>query len=450
MKIASLWLLVVVLGCGWAAAAETRETPQGKDIAPAAGRFVDQMANGEFSAAVKDFDATMKGLVSPEKLKQIWEPLVAQVGPLKARLSTRTERVGQYDCVFVTCQFEKTKLDVKVVFNRSQQISGLFFVPTKSAAKYRPPSYVNPSAFVEREVQIGKGEWALPGTLTMPLGDGPFPAVVLVHGSGPNDRDETIGPNKPFRDLAWGLASRGIAVLRYEKRTKQHGAKLATFKGDFTVKQETIDDAVAAATLLRHTEKIASDKVFVLGHSLGGMLVPRIAAQDPAIAGFIIAAGTVRPLEEVILAQLKYIFSLQGDISAHDKETLRKVESELARVKALERSPNAASTELLLGATASYWLDLNRHPTAKTARGLKQPVLVIQGGRDYQATVEDFQGWRDALSAHKNAEFKLYPELNHLFIEGKGKSTPGEYENAGHVAETVIKDVAAWIKQQKL
>ena len=450
MKIASLWLLVVVLGCGWAAAAETRETPQGKDIAPAAGRFVDQMANGEFSAAVKDFDATMKGLVSPEKLKQIWEPLVAQVGPLKARLSTRTERVGQYDCVFVTCQFEKTKLDVKVVFNRSQQISGLFFVPTKSAAKYRPPSYVNPSAFVEREVQIGKGEWALPGTLTMPLGDGPFPAVVLVHGSGPNDRDETIGPNKPFRDLAWGLASRGIAVLRYEKRTKQHGAKLATFKGDFTVKQETIDDAVAAATLLRHTEKIASDKVFVLGHSLGGMLVPRIAAQDPAIAGFIIAAGTVRPLEEVILAQLKYIFSLQGDISAHDKETLRKVESEVGAGE----SPGAlAERRLHRAASRRARLLLARPKSSPHREDCPRPEATGAGHPGRPRLSGHGRGFprlaQCALRA-QNAEFKLYPELNHLFIEGKGKSTPGEYENAGHVAETVIKDVAAWIKQQKL
>jgi len=447
VKAASCWLFVVVLSCGCAAAAKPQETPQGKDIVSAAGRFVDRMAKGEFSAAVKDFDATMNSVVPPDKLKQIWESLVAEVGPLKAQLSTRTERVGEYDCVFVTCQFEKTKLDVKVVFNRSQQIAGMFFVPTKTAAKYRRPSYARPGAYEEREVQVGAGEWALPGTLTMPLGDGPFPAVVLVHGSGPNDRDETIGPNKPFCDLACGLASRGIAVLRYEKRTRQHAAKLMALKGDFTVKEETIDDALAAAALLRHTEKIAPDRVFVLGHSLGGMLVPRIAAQDPAIAGFIIAAGTTRPLEEIIPAQYKYIFSLQGNISEHDKETLRKVESELARVKALERSPNPPSAELLLGAPPSYWLDLNRHKTVEIARGMKRPVLVLQGGRDYQATLEDFQGWKDALASHKNAQLKLYPKLNHLFIEGEGKSTPSEYENSGHVAETVVKDVAAWIKQ---
>jgi uncharacterized protein len=450
VKIVSCWLLLAIIVGGSAAATEPKEKVQDKSIVSAGEQFVDQLAKGDFSAAVKEFDVAMNNAAPPDKLKQIWESLVAQVGPLKARLSARTERLGEYDGVFVTCQFEKTKLDVKVVFNRSKQISGLFFVPSKSAVAYRRPPYARPSGYQERDVQVGTGEWALPGTLTMPIGDGPFPAVVLVHGSGANDRDETIGPNKPFCDLACGLASRGVAVLRYEKRTKQHAAKLLALKGSstFTVKEETIDDALAAVSLLRHTDKVAQDKVFLLGHSLGGTLVPRIATADSKIAGFIVAAGTTRPLEEIILGQLKYIFSLQKTVSENDKATLRKVEEQIARVKALESSPDAPSAELVLGAPASYWRDLNRYQTAEIARTMKQPVLVLQGGRDYQATLEDFQGWKDALAAHKNVQFKLYPKLNHLFIEGEGKSTPSEYEISGHVAETVVKDVAGWIKQQ--
>ncbi len=83
-----------------------------------------------------------------------------------------------------------------------------------------PPSYAHPERFQEQEVQIGHGKWVLPGTVSIPQSDGLFAAVLLVHGSGPHDLDETLPPNKPFRDLAWGLASQGIAVLRYEKHPK--------------------------------------------------------------------------------------------------------------------------------------------------------------------------------------------------------------------------------------
>ena len=132
---------------------------------------------------------------------------------------------------------------------------------------------------------------------------------MLVHGSGPNDRDETLGPNKPFRDLAWGLADRGIAVLRYDKRTSVYGGKMAGNK-NLTVREETIDDALLAVKLLRGRPDIDPKRIFILGHSLGGMVAPRIGADDPSLAGLIILAGATRPLPDVAREQLEYIASL--------------------------------------------------------------------------------------------------------------------------------------------
>jgi dienelactone hydrolase len=280
----------------------------------------------------------------------------------------------------------------------------------------------------------------VPGTLSVPTGKGPFPAVVLVHGSGPNDRDETLGPNKPFRDLAWGLASKGIAVLRYEKRTRIHGDKLAMLPKP-TVQEETVDDAVAAAQLLRRTDGIDPRRVFVLGHSLGGMLIPRIGARDGEIAGLVVLAGLTRPMEETIVQQLSYLASLDGKVSDEEKKRLDQFQEQEARIKAL----TPESTESLMGIPASYWLDLRGYNPPALAARLRQPLLILQGERDYQVTMEDYQAWKKGLAEKKNVTFKSYPSLNHLFIEGEGKVTPAEYEKAGHVAAAVIDDIAEWI-----
>jgi hypothetical protein len=235
----------------------------------------------------------MKKALPADKLQEVWDGLVKQHGPLERTTETRTEKIQQYRAVYVSCQFQRGLLDAKVVFDSDNKISGLFFVP---AGKYKPPAYADFSKFTEEEVSVGKGLLSLPGTLALPKGDGPFPAVVLVHGSGPNDRDETIGPNKLFRDLAHGLASRGIAVLRYEKRTKHHPIMMALAVNRITVKEETVDDAVAACDVLASHEKIDPTRILVLGHSLGGMLIPRIGKAKDGIAGFISLAGSTRPL----------------------------------------------------------------------------------------------------------------------------------------------------------
>ncbi|MCL4855409.1 MAG: DUF3887 domain-containing protein, partial [Bryobacteraceae bacterium] len=170
-----------------------------------ARRLVSQMAAGEFDAAVEPFDQTMKRVLPAGKLDEVWNGVIEQFGTFEESAETRVEQVQQYTLVFVTCKFALGKLDAKVVFNPQGEIGGLFFVPS---GKYQPPGYVDRRKFDEEEVTVGTGLLRLPGTLSIPKAEGPFPAIVLVHGSGPNDRDETIGPNKPFRDLAQGLASR--------------------------------------------------------------------------------------------------------------------------------------------------------------------------------------------------------------------------------------------------
>jgi len=274
-------------------------------------------------------------------------------------------------------------------------------------------------------------------------------AVVLVPGSGPQDRDATLGPNKPFRDLAWGLSSRGLAVLRYEKRTKQHAATVRSTLGHkLTLKEELVDDALRAVQRLRAVPRVAADKIFVLGYSLGAIAIPRIARRDDQLAGFVIMAGTTRPLEDVLLMQMRHLCWLDGELNDDERAVLAKLQTQRSRVKNLAAGRPVPANSLPLGLAPAYWLDLAAHrPAALLAREYR-PVLVLHGDRDYQVSLIDLRGWQTALRHNRRARIKRYRDLNHLFMAGEGPNRPTEYQLPGHVAAQVIADIANWIRRQ--
>ncbi len=421
--------------------------PAGQDLTAAGQTFVKQLADGQFAAAESTFDDTMKAAMPPDKLQAAWQQIVGKVGAFQEQTAVRQVEQAPYRVVLVTCRFEKATLEARVVYDTEGRISGLWFgSPQPAQEQFGAPPYADRSAFAEKDVTVGAGgEWALPGTLSLPNGTGPFPAVVLVHGSGPQDRDETIYANKPFRDLAWGLASRGVAVLRYEKRTQAYQTKMMAAE-HITVKEETVDDAAAAVALLTKTDGIDPKRIFVLGHSLGGMLVPRIAKAAPQAAGFIIMAGTTRPLEDVVIGQLDYLTSLAGgNLAPQAEEKVDAMRKEADEVKAL-KPEDAGSDKRLLAAPVSYWLDLRDYHPAEAAKAIERPMLILQGGRDYQVTMADYDGWKAALDGRPNVTFKLYPALNHLFIAGEGASTPAQYHQPGHVDRHVVADIADWVE----
>jgi dienelactone hydrolase len=457
LKFGLLTLAVLVMaGCAGPVATVTTAPPTAvrtssiseQEALALADKFYDLLVvQQDYAGAYALFDDQMKAAITESQLKELWPTLPQQVGPFQSRsAATLALRKDPYQRVVVPLQFEKAALDMLVVVDMTTgKIGGLFFQPDQDAQsrQYQPPAYVDEAKFDEQEVTFGTEPWSLPGTLTLPTGDGPFPAVVLVHGSGPNDRDESIGPNKPFKDIAQGLASQGIAVLRYDKRTKVYPQEMAQLK-NLTVQDETIDDAVAAVKFLRSQPQIDPRKIFVAGHSLGGYLAPRIGLADADIAGLIIMAGATRPLEDMMLEQTRYILESDGSLSAQDQLQISQLQQQVAAVKAL----TGQSTETVLGAPASYWVDLKDYRPTELARGLTIPLLIVQGERDYQVTMQDFQNWQDALAGQARVTLKSYPGLNHLFVFGEGQSVPAEYQLPGNVAPEIIEDVVHWIQQQ--
>lgn len=419
-----------------------------------AASFVAALAGKDFARAYGFFGGEITSRLPAEGLAPLWNSITTRFGEFKQQRRTIRTPLGGTEKITIVCEFEKASIAVSSVFDGDGKIQGFFFEDAKKfdsgASKYETPKYADPNLYEEKELTIGAGEWALPATLTMPKNKQNVAAVVLVHGSGPNDRDEThVNPaNKIFKDLALGLASKGVAVLRYDKRTLVHGRKLTTEKG-LTIKEEVVDDALLAVELLRKTANVDAKNIFVLGHSLGGYLIPRIGERDARIAGFVSFAGATRPLEDMIFEQNAYFAGLDDAVSPDEQKQLDELKKTVAKIKALKET-DKNSSEAIFGAYPAYFYDLRNYNPPEAAARLKQPMLVLQGESDYQVTMTDFANWKNALRARKNVRFKSYPNLTHAFMESLGgKPSPQDYDKTDHVSETVIGDIAAWIAQTR-
>lgn len=407
----------------------------------AAMSFVQAMEAGEFQQAAALVSPPLAvGPMSASQLQTIWMQLTAQLGSLRELRPLRLAEQGEHRLVELFARFQEQELVLLVPVDGDVRILGFRLLPA-SDAPYGTPAYADTASFSEQELTIGSPPWTLGATLSLPAGAGPFPAIVLVHGSGPNDRDQTVGPNRPFRDLAWGLASAGIAVLRYDKRTRTHGHRLDPLT--LTLDGEVIDDAVAAMELLRTRDDIDPDQVFVLGLSLGATLAPVIAQRDGRAAGAILLAALARPFGQVLEDQLRYLKPLQAK-TPQDSAQFR---DHFARLAALEAG-TLPDTAMVLGMPAGYIRELDALRVTEVAGRIRTPLLVLQGERDYQITMADFELWRQALAEHPDALLRSYPALDHLFMAGEGLSKPEDFfATQRNVDPAVLRDVIQWVRR---
>ena len=293
--------------------------------------------------------------------------------------------------------------------------------------------------------------YPLDGLLTLPDGtEGPFPAVVMVHGSGPSNKDEKVLKLTPFKDLAEGLAKHGIASLRYDKRTFAHARKMK--KLDLTAREETIDDAVAALDMLKNDRRIDTNRIFILGHSMGAMLAPRIDAEGGNAKGMIMLAGTPIRLEDVVLRQLQQGQTknplLKGFTWAEYKFCAKKFAT------LPQMSDEEAKKKKFMGnLTLYYFKEMGRKSASDYLLENEKPALLLQGGKDFQVLEDvDFKAFREQLADRPNVTFKVYPELNHCFVNGIYNDilkASKEYSVEQHIGDAVMDDIAAFILQQR-
>ena len=414
------WLSIALLAACLQAHAQQNNMQRAQQI-------LQWMKNAQSDSIYACFDAKMQQAVPLSQLNNMWSQMEQQLGTLVEEKEWKQDAIGGTIVYYSDLKFERAPIRFMVAFNQERKVNGLRLLPVP--AEEKPQVIPFDSIHLEESpIEVVTGTYKLPGVITRPKGKNNLPIVILLQGSGPHNKDGQIGPNKIYQDMAWGLASQGVAVLRYDKRTYVYG-KSASPKGkDITPEEEVIEDAISASQLAASLPFVDAQKVFIAGHSLGGLLAPLIATRCPSVKGLILLAAPSRPQDDILKEQLHYLASLNGDT---DEQLLMQ---QYQQIKA--------------SAPEAYWDYLDKYAPIMTAHSLTIPMLFLQGERDYQVTMQDFAMWKLGMFGKSNVTFRSYPSLNHCFMEGIGKSTPMEYNHPGRVSEKVIKDIAEWAIHQ--
>lgn len=441
-NIAWLALLLSVCLCAGCAVADTAPfSPE-----EAAKAVLSEMIAGDYAAVEAKVDESIKSQLTAAIVGQGWETMTAALGDYVETANTAAFQQGEFTVIQMLLTHARGQQTMTLAFTKAGAITGFFLQPIPETQGQEETPLPLPEGAAEEPIALRPGAAdETGGFLTVPAGEGPFPAVVLIHGSGPSDRDETVYGLKPFRDLAMGLAAQGVASVRYDKYTFAH----AELSASATIETEYERDVSAAVSLLKADPRFSG--VYLLGHSEGGMLLPRLLdVCEGAVNGGVILAGSPRAFWEIQLTQNEAMLEkLPTDRQAAAREL---IDAEAAKGKRLnEMDETELAAESVFGISAAYQKDVASVDPIATAKALRLPLLILQGEKDFQVLPGvDFAAWQTGLSGDPFATFKLYPGLTHLFtaLEGDSTGTTEDYTHGGHVSPDVSADIAAWILAQ--
>lgn len=430
-KLLALLLTLMLLP----AAALAAEAPSFADRA----RGVCQALTGsEYAQIAGQFNENMRAVVDEALLEQSWAAVLAQMGAYEGIAEEQLNEANR-TAVF-TLQHEKGGVTLAVVFDDAGQISGLTLHPN---VVYEPVQRALPEGASESEVKLfANSERETGGLLLRPAGaDEETPYVVFVHGSGASDRDETVGPNKPFRDIAYDLAALGVGSLRFDKINYAHPELPVE-----TVEQEYLQPVREALRVLK--EETGARRVYEVGHSEGGILTPWLV-RECGFDGGVALAGTPLPLWQMSYDQ--NLLSIAAMPEEQREALLAQVESERARAETLkEMTEEEARGQTVFGISAYYLRYMDLLDQVAIARESGKPYLFLWGEADFQVNGAAFEAWREGLGTDGPYAYKTYPGLSHLFLpaeEGDGIANAMDaYSRPAVVDPAVGRDIAEWIQ----
>lgn len=435
-----LCLLIVLTACDTNVNDTDIIDQESSDIVQIGENYVKALLDKKYEEAYNNYphDKAMAEVMSPKAYEQTMASIKEQVGEILKIYPSIKSEVEEYVLVSVPIEGEKSNINLNIYFDKNNKIAGLRIAAFNIGDQDKEESLSDD--IIEKSIVLNSDGYKLDGVLTLPKEGDDFPIVIIVGGSGPTDKDGTIGANKVYRNISLQLANQGIATYRYDKRTYSYGTEISK-NVNFTIFDEYITDIISATKLMTDLKEIDRDNVYILGHSLGGHVIPLIS-ENVDVNGYIIMAGSVSRLEELITKQYDYLFNLDGQISDDEQKILN---DHYAGLEKLSNLDDIRDDVIIIGAYKAYWESLRNYSPLESAKTIDSSVLVLQGKRDYQVTMDEYELWYNEFSNYENWSFKTYENLNHLMIAGAGIPSPEEYSIEGDIDEKVIKDITNWI-----
>jgi len=408
------------------------------------------LASSQLDSVNQQFSPGLQAKLSTAQLQLVWMGLFNQFGPLQSVGKASMRESSDAIETVLPLRFEQQEQRLLLRFDSLDRITAFILQPAKEVENWRYPAYARADSYREFSMKVFSDTIQLPAILTLPKNCKQCPVVLFVHGAGPNDKDESQGPNKMFKDLAVGLASKGIASLRYDKRSLSYGPELMEDLRRLNIQTETLDDAVNALLLLRKVVEVDTNRIFIFGHGIGAMLAPAIVQQSALpIRGLLLAAPAAKSFAEVVFEQYVHLAS-RGGFTAEEQQLLRMQEKAKKRALDPKLRPGYPQDSLPLALPAEYWISWQKYDVGTALWQINQSVLVISGDADYQIPPETILHLKQKMMGRERLTYTNYPLLNHFLMPATGSAGPEDYQKRSNVAERVVVDLEKWIRTESL
>ncbi|MEF9953286.1 MAG: alpha/beta hydrolase, partial [Clostridium sp.] len=296
---------------------------------------------------------------------------------------------------------------------------------------------------VSEEVTISGGSYPIHGELVKPknpLSD--MKTVIIVGDAGPTSRDGGTYVNSPYKDIAEGLGSKGIASFRFDKRYYTYGEEFSVEEDlAFTLKEDYVDDYKSIMTYIGSRNDINKDNLYVIGVGQGGNLIPMLEEASGLAKGYVFMGANQSPAEDIIANMSKYLVNVMPGLTDADKaESIGLINTELQLIKGLTEG---SADDFFFDQSTKYWLSYKGYNAATKANSISKPMMFLHGGNDLAVPVTEIDKFKSVLSGKDNVIFKTYSGLTSEFIVGAKNFEA--YSVKGKVSQAVIDDIAIFV-----